>query len=92
MATVDRPVGCMIGIDTALQESDGVYIEAVNSIEEGTSCAGCEKEIELDSGVECYCAVEDFGYAHEQYRWCTQECFNQTHEDYHPDPMPLFDE
>ena len=60
--------------------------ESAEAVEDGSACAGCETPIAEDSGVECYCAVEDFGYAHEQYRWCTQDCFNRTHEDCHPDP------
>ena len=88
MAQTDRSLGYLMRVvgDLFSQESAGVCIEAVNNIEEGTACAGCEAPIEEDEGIECYCAAEDFGRAHEQYRWCTQDCFNRTHDEYHPDP------
>ena len=81
MVKVDRTVGYLM-----TQESDGAYIESVNSIEDGSACAGCEEPISEDEGVECYCAVEEISRTHEQYKWCTQDCFNKTHEEYHPDP------
>ena len=81
MAETDRAVGYLM-----TQESDGTYIDSVNSIEDGSACAGCEEPIPEDEGVECYCAVEEFGRAHELYKWCTQDCFNKTHDELYPEP------
>ena len=98
MVETDRTVGhmtaypCAIGIDPACQEGDGAYIEDVNSIEDGSACAGCETPIPDNEGVECYCAVEEFGREHELYKWCTQDCFNRTHDECYPEPPPHLDE
>ncbi|KKK79247.1 hypothetical protein LCGC14_2835400, partial [marine sediment metagenome] len=58
-------------------------------IMEGRRCPGCEVPVAEDSGVECYCAAEDFGRTHELYKWCTQRCFDATHEDCHPMPQEV---
>ncbi len=98
MVETNRTVGRITIVGVPRLEMDDVLSffneEAAKfheAMDEGTLCHGCEKEV-IGEGVECYCAVEEFGRAHEQYRWCTEDCFNQTHEDYHPDPIPLFDE
>ena len=58
---------------------------------EGSRCTGCKTPVGYDQGIERCCAAEDLGRSHGQYKWCTQDCFDKTHKDDHPNLMTCYE-
>lgn len=50
----------------------------------GRLCAGCQRPVEPDTGLSCFCADElpgALGVAHDRLVWHNESCLYETHED-----------